>query len=70
VVGVRDASPAKKAGIESGDVLVQIDGRSTSTLSLENIRTMLGQSGKTHRLAFSRQGKTVDVSLKTRDLLE
>lgn len=70
VVGVRDASPAKEAGIESGDVLVQIDGRSASTLSLENIRTMLRQSGKTHRLSFSRQGKTVDVSLKTRDLLE
>ena len=70
VSGVRDTSPAKTAGIEVGDVMVQIDGRSASTLSLENIRAMLRSPGQTRRLSFSRQGKIFDVSLKTRDLLE
>jgi len=69
VHSVRDPSPAKEAGIEAGDVLVQIDGRPTSALTLDNIRELLKKPGQTHRLALSRQGRIVSVTLKTRDLL-
>jgi hypothetical protein len=69
VHSVRDPSPAKEAGIEAGDVLVQIDGRPTSALTLDNIRELLKKPGQTHRLAVSRQGRIVSVTLKTRDLL-
>jgi PDZ domain-containing protein len=70
VFGVRDSSPAKEAGIEPEDVILQIDGRDTSTLNLENVRELLKAPGKTHRLSLSRKGKRFEVSLKTRDLLE
>jgi hypothetical protein len=71
VFGVRDPSPAKEAGIESGDILLQINGSSTSALSFENIReTLMRQPGKIHKLSLSRAGKTIEVELKTRDLLE
>lgn len=70
VSGVRDASPAQAAGIEADDVLMKIDGRSTSTLSLENVRALLRQPGQTRHLSFSRKGKIVEVTLKMRDLLE
>jgi len=70
VFSVRDPSPAKEAGIESGDLLLQIDRHSTSVLSVENIREALKEPGKVHKLSLSRKGKTIEVMLKTRDLLE
>jgi hypothetical protein len=70
VFSVRDPSPAKEAGIESGDLLLQIDGRAASVLSVENVREALKEPGKGHKLSLSRKGKTIDVILKTRDLLE
>jgi hypothetical protein len=69
VHSVRDPSPAKDAGIEAGDVLVRIDDRPTSGLSLDEIRDALKTPGRTHQLSVSRQGKLVSVTLKTRDLL-
>jgi PDZ domain/Aspartyl protease len=69
VRSVRDRSPAKEAGIQAGDVLVRIDDRPTSGLTLDEIRELLKTPGRTRRLAVSRQGKSVSVTLKTRDLL-
>ncbi len=70
IFSVRDSSPAKEAGIESGDLLLQINGRSTSVLSFENIREALKEPGKVHKLSLSRKGKAIEVMLKTRDMLE
>ena len=69
VHSVRDRSPAKEAGIQPGDVLVRIDDRPTSGLTLDEMRELLKTPGRTHRLAVSRQGKPVGVTLETRDLL-
>lgn len=70
VFRVRDNSPAKEAGLEPDDVLLQIDGRSISALKLDAVRELLKQPGKTHKLSFSRKGKTMEATLKTRDMLE
>lgn len=69
VSGVRDSSPAQEAGIERGDVLLQIDGRSTDRLKLENIRQTLMRPGKTYTLTLSRSQKVVKTVLRTRELL-
>jgi predicted aspartyl protease len=69
VHSVRDRSPAKDAGIEAGDVLVRIDDRPASGLTLDESREQLKTPGRTHRLSVSRQGKIVSVTLRTRDLL-
>src|SRR5581483_4339724 len=65
----RDASPAREAGIERGDVILHIDGRSTSGVSLEVIREMLKQPDKTHKITLSRGRKTVSATLRTREVL-
>jgi hypothetical protein len=69
VAFVRDASPGKEAGIAPGDILLKLDGRNTSELSLETVREMLHAAGKSHRLQFSRNGKIMKVILKTREML-
>jgi hypothetical protein len=70
VFSVRDPSPAKEAGIESGDVLLQINGRNAAAMSVEDVREALREPGKAHKLSLSRKGKTIEVILKTHDLLE
>jgi predicted aspartyl protease len=69
VSGVLDSSPALEAGIERGDVLLQIDGRSTSGVSLEAIRALLKQPGKTHKLTLARNQKNITTLLRTREML-
>src|SRR5215216_6772627 len=69
VASVRDASPGSEAGIEVSDVVLEIDGKSTSGLSLEKIRKMLGRPGETHKLTISRKEKTLKTVLRTRELL-
>ena len=48
VVAVIPGGPADKAGIENGDILESIEGKSTHEMSLAEIRTMLlGETGTT-----------------------
>lgn len=69
IAGVRDLSPAREAGIEPGDVILRIDGRSTSGASLEVVREMLKQPDKTYKITLSRGQKTIEVVLRTREML-
>jgi predicted aspartyl protease len=70
VSGVMDTSPALEAGIKQGDVLLEIEDRSTSGVNLETIRTLLKQLDKTFTLTLSRDQKTISVVLKTREMLK
>jgi hypothetical protein len=70
VSSVREASPAQSAGIRPGDVLVQIDGESASGLSLDAIREKLKWPDQSHRLSLTRGERTMEVVIRTRDLLE
>ena len=66
---VKDASPAKEAGLQAGDQLLQIDGRDLAGMRLEAARIILQRAGKTHRLKISRAGQTMEVALHTRETL-
>ena len=60
-------SPAANAGIEPGDVLLEIAGRSTESLQLEELRGLLRAGpGTTYLLRFRRAG---DVRLTLRRLV-
>lgn len=69
VSGVRDSSPAKTAGIVPGDVITKLNGRDTSGLSLEVIREQLQMPDRSNKLTLLRDGKTLQVVLKTREML-
>ncbi len=58
VISVVPGGPADKAGIESGDIIEAIEGRSTRELSLAEIQTLLtGQPGSNVSVAIVRTRK-------------
>lgn len=74
VTGIRIArvspkSPAEALGIKPGDVLVEVDGKSASTLGLTRLEDMFRIEGKTYALRLERGKESRVVSLKTRRLL-
>ena len=69
VSGVRDSSPAKDAGIVPGDILTKLNGRDTTGLSLETIRETLHTPDRSITLTLLRDSKTLEVVLKTREML-
>ncbi len=71
VVSPLKGSPAEKAGIMAGDVLVKINGVSTENIAVdEAITTIRGKAGTTVDLTIARKGKTelINVSI-TRDTI-
>jgi len=69
VSGVRDSSPAKDAGIIPGDIITKLNGRDTTGLSLEIIRETLHTPDRSNTLTILRDGNTLEVVLKTREML-
>ena len=67
VVAPIEGTPADKAGLETGDKVVRIDGEGTKHMSLSDaVSKMRGKQNTTIRLGISRDGKkkTFDVVLK------
>ena len=74
-VGIRDEqitiiapianSPAAKAGILAGDIILEIDGNSTSELSLEEaVLRIRGPKGTPVRLTVLHQGETIPTEIE------
>jgi hypothetical protein len=67
---VRPGSPAQSAGIRAGDALLSLDGRSTTELSLAEVRRVLrSQDRRAVRLVLARGGTTKDVALELRRII-
>ena len=69
VLRATENTPAFDAGLRDGDVITAIDGRSTRKFSLEKIRKMFTQSGRTFRLTVKRDGNVIKTKIKLRDLI-
>jgi carboxyl-terminal processing protease len=72
VIAPIDDTPAKKAGIESGDLIIKLDGKAVKGLSLsEAVNMMRGKRGTNITLTIVREGlrKPKDISI-TRDIIK
>jgi membrane-associated protease RseP (regulator of RpoE activity) len=69
VAGVNDGSPAERAGVQKGDVIVMIDGAPANTLPMEQLISRIrGPAGTEVRLAFMRGGQQFELSIRRRML--
>lgn len=66
---VTEGSPAAEAGVRGGDVLAAIDGRRARTLTLDEIRAMFREGGRSYSLTLNRKGKTVETKMKLKRLI-
>jgi PDZ domain/Aspartyl protease len=62
-------TPAAKAGMQSGDILKEINGQSTQKLNLPQIRQQLSQSGKNIELVVERAAKQIQTDFTLKSLL-
>lgn len=64
VLAVRPGSPAERAGVEEGDLIAEIDGRSTRVLPMWEVQQLLaGAQGTEVDLELVRYAESVDTTL-------
>lgn len=73
VAAVTPDSPAERAGIRTGDVLLQVNGKAIAgngSAAVDNTRDLLGdlKQGEVVKLRYARQGKTHDASIKADEI--
>ncbi len=64
-----DGSPASAAGLREGDIISAIGGNPASTLTLEQVRRIFRQNGRTYRLKIRRGERDVEATIRLRRLL-
>lgn len=65
IISPIDDSPADRAGIEAGDLIVEIDGRPVREMSISDAVDLLrGEPGTSISLTLRRDDETIDVALE------
>lgn len=71
IIGVTESSPAEKAGVMVGDILVSIDGTDISNKTSEEIKNMIRKSSKDSiTLVVSRNGAQLTFNVGITSLLD
>jgi S1-C subfamily serine protease len=63
VINIVDGGPAAKAGIKQGDTLIEIDGKPSAKLTLEQLRAEFKAPGATRVLTVQRGSERLTVTL-------
>lgn len=70
IVAPIKGAPAEKAGIQPGDVIVEIDGESSADITVsEAVKRIRGEKGTTVKLKLIREGEAVEASI-VRDTID
>lgn len=72
VISPIDDTPAQKAGVQAGDVIIKLDGKPVKGMSLENAVTIMrGKPGSTIKMMIVRESKStpIEISVK-RDVIK
>jgi carboxyl-terminal processing protease len=68
ISGVIPGSPAQRAGLHHGDVIVSIDGKDTTNMTSEQASGLIrGKAGSSVTLEIQRDGEMVSVPVKRED---
>jgi serine protease Do len=70
ISGVEPGSPAEKAGLKSGDVVLGVNGKEINRLSELSGAIAATKPGNNARLQVWREGKSRDVDVKVAELME
>jgi len=62
-------SPASEAGLQEGDEIVAVDGRSAAPLTVGGLRALFTEPDKRHTLRTRRGGREGEVAIVTRRLV-
>lgn len=73
ISGVMEESPAQEAGLETGDIIIEVDGESTQGLSLTQVVNLVkGREGSSVQLTIYREGESnyLDITAVRGKLIE
>ncbi len=69
IMDVTEGSPAEESGIQTGDILIAVEGQSVTELDLDGTKNLVrGEKGTQVQLTFLRDGETYDVSVTRRSI--
>jgi carboxyl-terminal processing protease len=70
VVSTVDGSPAERAGVKSGYIVVSVDGKDVTGMSVNDVTNLIkGEKGTKVKIGFLVNGKTVEYEI-TRDVIK
>ncbi len=72
VIAPLKGTPAYLAGVQKGDIVLAIDGKTTADMSVdEAVKLIRGKAGTTVTIKFAREGKTQPIEIKiTREVID
>ena len=71
IIEVRENSPAEKAGLLKGDIVVSINGKKAHELKLQEvIHYFRGKVGKMVKLKIERGGQIINVEFRLEDVFK
>lgn len=70
ITNVIAGSPADEVGVKPGDTIVSVDGKPATDFLKRNLVAMFREEGRTIRLGFSRDGRTIYKELTMKPMLQ